>query len=555
MHALVNQYGGLYSHSDKEAVQRHKALEMLESIHVFTAPAHAGLVEQYWRLGLGPGDVDTIPGWYDTELQELTCQVFKELFGGPYRGPTARRDFGYSLKTSADQLRDASRDFRRAFESGTGEHESTAVAMSFPRMPSRREYELISKPPLEVLETKAESGRVRVKLRVNDTGRFGRFLKEWDLEMDQASHTHAELFSLINRYYQARLAGGKTLGPPGPASKPENELLHAIRAFLPDVNLDDPPHAGWDSKHPWPGNGYMEHLLCDLAVAVGDDGKPPVKRLHGKMSLKLLETRAGFQKSQSGQAWLDIPIDNPGGASYRMRARLYTVDPREAEKRKRPVFKEFETVIVDASFGAKKGKRDRALKTHRENWPNGNPRIVYTYYDGEVPTVLPGGLKGSMPYPFKHGSFKSYHQDGTLKQSGQFQDDIRVGTWTENGTGKGFIGGLCTGAYANDKRQGPWKCCRPKDKAPLSEGVYINGRPEGRWVSYHSAGGVPPGRVSQVWTYKDGKRNGPYQEYDFQGRPRMSGQFRDDQMTGTWSYWKYEDDKDRKGTMRKKTYR
>ena len=61
--------------------------------------------------------------------------------------------------------------------------------------------------------------------------------------------------------------------------------------------------------------------------------------------------------------------------------------------------------------------------------------------------------------------------------------------------------------------------------------------------------------MSQVWTYKDGKRNGPYQEYDFQGRPRMSGQFRDDQMTGAWSYWKYEDDKDRKGTMRKKTYR
>jgi len=172
VHAVVNSYGGFYG-SGSEAKARHKALEMLETKHIFADPALFSAVSNY--------DFNRIPANVDRDIQQLLYEAYRDLYGDKYQGSNVRTDFGLYLKVLGDHVRAASRNFLDAHKSGTGIFRVDGAAIThqiFDRLPSSDEYKLIMEGPLTVTSVRAEKDKVVVSLKVNDTKLLGRFVKD-----------------------------------------------------------------------------------------------------------------------------------------------------------------------------------------------------------------------------------------------------------------------------------------------------------------------------------------------------------------------------------------
>ncbi len=112
------------------------------------------------------------------------------------------------------------------------------------------------------------------------------------------------------------------------------------------------------------------------------------------------------------------------------------------------------------------------LSTHRENYPNGQPRLQYTYY------VRASGER------IKHGTVTSWYENGLKRSEGPYQDGKRQGVWT-SWYDNGSIGQ--SGPYLNDVRHGTWTVYYRNGRKE-SEGLYRNGKREGTWVKWHEDG-------------------------------------------------------------------
>jgi len=47
------------------------------------------------------------------------------------------------------------------------------------------------------------------------------------------------------------------------------------------------------------------------------------------------------------------------------------------------------------------------------------------------------------------------------------------------------------------------------------------------------------GHLSEFYTYKDGIKNGDFEEYTAVGKPFVIGQYLDGEQNGPWTYWYY----------------
>ena len=81
-----------------------------------------------------------------------------------------------------------------------------------------------------------------------------------------------------------------------------------------------------------------------------------------------------------------------------------------------------------------------------------------------------------------------------------------------SGSVKGYGGHFLKGTYRNGKREGVWEEYFDKGQLRL-KGTWKNGKREGVWETYHDNG-----QLSEKRTYKDGKREGLWELYDKNGQ-------------------------------------
>ncbi len=547
IHALVNQYGGLYDEAVSKQVIRHKALEILESYHIFADGRTWSEIKRNWNMQGKPGEVDTMPGWCDPELQSLVRDVFKELFGGAYAEDHARVDFGYSLKTTADTVREAARLFRRTYENGGGALKATSdldvstklAAWKLPRMPTREEFEWIQRGPLELIDTNATEAAIRVRIRATDTKLFGRFLEEWKLEMTRAVDESDALLSLLGAYYRIRMEGRDSFAGPAQGTAEEKEIVAALRAHLPDINLDNPPLAPYRTDAFWPGDEDIREIYYSVDVTWVKDGQDlGTDQFTGLAALRLSDEAKGYQGSRCGVADLELPLAHRKASAYRYVARLHVVPPYEATRRGRPILDTYDILTVDGAFGAPLPD-DRKLQKHVEKWRDGTLRFVYTYYE-DAPKNTGGGPFSFTPrVRVHHGQFTAYEQGGSVRTQGRYVHGKKEGQWTE-------LDGYGSGRYVDGKREGLW-LFKTEEGVTTQERNFSNGLLEGVSRSYSVGPGIAPGTISQEWHYHAGELDGPYREFDFYGRPKLLGHFRGGKPSGTWTNWRYDSDEDRIG--------
>ena len=65
-----------------------------------------------------------------------------------------------------------------------------------------------------------------------------------------------------------------------------------------------------------------------------------------------------------------------------------------------------------------KGPQGQKLEVWTENWDNGQIKLEYQYFREEQSNQ-----------PIQHGYYKSYYEDGTYKQRGQFREGSKEGTF------------------------------------------------------------------------------------------------------------------------------
>ena len=552
VHPLVNQYGGLYDEADTKRQERHKALEILESYHIFADGSMWSAIKRNWNMPGEPGDVDTLPGWLDPELQTLVCDVFRELFGGAYEEERARVDFGYSLKSTADVTRQAARLFRRTHENGGGAFQGTSgldmstelTSWKLPRMPTREEYDWIQRGPLELLESDATEGSIRVRVRATDTKLLGRFLVEWEREMARAVGESDALLSLLGEYYVARCQGGDSFAGPAQGTAEERRLVAALRGILPDVDLDDPPLAPYPVDAFWPGDVDIREVYYSVDVTWVEDGEDAgTEHVTGLAALRLTEEAKGYQDSRCGVGEVEIPLPARRASAYRFAARLHAVPPYEATRRGRPVLDGYDVLAIDGACGTD-ASGDRELKTHVEKYPDGTLRLVYTYYE-ETATSTGGNPFAMAPRErVHHGSFRACRPDGTVLVEGRYVHGKKEGRWTENDEHG-------SGRYSEGRREGLWLLSTP-DGAVVAERNYSHGLLEGVCRQYRVGAGIPPGLLGQEWHYHAGELDGPYREFDLRARPRIAGQFCEGRPSGTWTYWRYDGSDDEIGVPENK---
>lgn len=96
-----------------------------------------------------------------------------------------------------------------------------------------------------------------------------------------------------------------------------------------------------------------------------------------------------------------------------------------------------------------------------------------------------------------HGFYKSWWDDGSIREQGSYQYGRKNGIWLQHEPGQG----------------------------KSSSGEYINDQKEGIWTQLDSAG-----VIESVYTYKDGKRYGKYFLYDATGQKTNEGLYRNDSL-------------------------
>ena len=121
------------------------------------------------------------------------------------------------------------------------------------------------------------------------------------------------------------------------------------------------------------------------------------------------------------------------------------------------------------------GPQGQTLEVNTEEWDNGNIKVEFQYYrDG-----------GSVT---KHGFYKEYDDDGTLRVDGTYFEDKEKynGKWVEY-----YESGEVEweANYTDGNRDGKWVEYHTNGQI-LYEGNYKDGKKEGKWVRYYESGEV-----------------------------------------------------------------
>lgn len=190
-----------------------------------------------------------------------------------------------------------------------------------------------------------------------------------------------------------------------------------------------------------------------------------------------------------------------------------------------------------------------------------------TPFEGNVTTFFENGqLKSKSSYKqgYQSGSFETYYENGQLESKGTFKEDgssLIDGEYViyhKNGTpshtwriqdGKTvgnsdyyFDNGQLEQriVFKNGVRQdGPFEIFN-RDGQPLKRGTTKNGKMHGTFEEYYE------GQVYNVWTYVEGRVDGPYKKFYSNGETQETGYYKKDTKSSSDYFkdgvWKYFDD-------------
>jgi len=158
----------------------------------------------------------------------------------------------------------------------------------------------------------------------------------------------------------------------------------------------------------------------------------------------------------------------------------------------------------------------------REFDENGNVKCSQTYKKGKLVDEGVVDIDGK-----RHGEYKQFYEDSTLKVEGAYVDGLKSGTWRyyfKNGNTEQI------GEYVKDKPDGTWTWYY-QDGKKLREENYYKGVFEGKYEEFDEEGNT---LVSG--SYFDGMKSGKWMEHI--GGIRTEGEYRNDQKVGDWfSYY------------------
>ncbi len=385
VHPVVNSYGGLFL-AGSAGERRHKALEMLENKHIFADPGFYGVVAPY--------DLTQMPPYIDKATVYFIYEAFRDLFHGAYDEADARTNFGFYITMTENHVRAASRNFLSAQVNQTGKFtadESSAVGMAFPRMPSEEEYRLIMEGPLTVNRVRAEKDKVIVSLKVNDTRLFGRFVKDWEKEIEIASAGYQSALEDINIFYRETLGAGKPYKVGQSNSPAAMQAMQRLRQnVLKDISLDDTPHPRFGSAHPWPGEiKDLNALWYQGTLSISTEQGNKDARLDSSILLQIRNPKEGFEKSRSGEAEIEIPVANADNDSYKFKARLFALDPHTVARP--PLYQKYDYVDITADYVTDKKKDDKKDDKTEVKPPTPPPPVPM-----KLSYCLPGNWEGGL---------------------------------------------------------------------------------------------------------------------------------------------------------------
>lgn len=126
--------------------------------------------------------------------------------------------------------------------------------------------------------------------------------------------------------------------------------------------------------------------------------------------------------------------------------------------------------------------------------------------------------EGSYQQGVRHGLWKNWRSDGTLRSTGHYANGLRTGVWASY-SGEGALLGELN--YQDGSRNGDWTAYS-KDGAVLEEGQYSENVATGRWTTYYSGG-----QVKERGLFVNGLREGHWEFYDDLGLPTLqAGEYR-----------------------------
>lgn len=232
----------------------------------------------------------------------------------------------------------------------------------------------------------------------------------------------------------------------------------------------------------------------------------------------------------------------------------------------------------------------------RDNYLGGKKNGLWQYYDGTLywKGKYVNGLKqgtwlcydkerenhqlyirGNFTDDYADGKWKMLNDDGSLSAAGNIKENQLTGIWkTRTSYGElkmnpdttfpDFdirnlperiyrIGQDCESLYETDNKTGKWKYFYDGTVSVSSEGEYINGKKEGTWNYYHFNGvteysGVyhhgkkegewkeyyDNGKIKCIERYVNGLLNGECSFFTNDGILRMTGRFNDGYRSGVW---------------------
>lgn len=150
----------------------------------------------------------------------------------------------------------------------------------------------------------------------------------------------------------------------------------------------------------------------------------------------------------------------------------------------------------------------------------------------------------------KQGKWAKNHPNGTLRYSGQFENDKPVGefkyyyetgkpkaTVTHFGDGKHASTTLfaedgskmAEGFYTNQLKDSTWKYFDSKGNLSAIE-CYKNTKMHGIWKTYYQADTA----IAELTTYKEGKKNGPWKQFFKSGKLKCAGFYFNENLDGEY---------------------
>jgi len=161
----------------------------------------------------------------------------------------------------------------------------------------------------------------------------------------------------------------------------------------------------------------------------------------------------------------------------------------------------------------------------------------------------------------KIGKWRGYHKNGKLRYTGQFKEDKpcevfkyyfdtgdlqSILTFKEPTVAQAklfYQNGdiMAEGVYINQKREGRW-ISYGAENIKVEEGEYKNGNKTGSWLTY-----FPNGQISSEIVFENNLKNGPFKNYYNNGKLKQEGVYENDKLNGLSIFYKPDGKKFLKG--------